>query len=162
NVLAMQEAVDLGATARPLTTDELCTVHATLLSSIYDEGVAGRLREKQNWVGTNPSSPAGAEFVPPPHHLVRGLLDDLCAFVERGDVPEIAQAAIAHAQFETIHPFADGNGRVGRCLIHFILRRREIAPRWVPPISLILVRRRAAYVAGLTAYRAGEVDDWIL
>jgi Fic family protein len=82
--------------------------------------------------------------------------------VERTDLPEVAQAAIAHAQFETIHPFADGNGRLGRCLIHFLLRRRDIAPVRVPPISLVLARRRDDYIAGLTAYRAGDVDDWIL
>lgn len=161
NVQAMQQAVELGERARPLTTNDLCAIHATLLTAVHDAQIAGRLREQQNWVGTNPSSPSGAEFVPPPARFVRELLDDLCAFVEREDLPEVAQAAIAHAQFETIHPFGDGNGRLGRCLIHFILRRRAIAAHWVPPVSLVLVRRRESYVAGLTAYRAGDVDGWI-
>ncbi len=162
NVRAMQDAIDLAEASAPLSPDDLCRVHATLLSSVYDQRVAGRIREAQNWIGGSDTSPSGAEFVPSPHRWVPALLSDLCAFVERGDLPEVAQAAVAHAQFETIHPFGDGNGRLGRCLIHFLLRRRGIAPRWVPPISLVLARRRTDYVRGLTAYRAGDVDGWIL
>jgi Fic family protein len=101
----------------------------------------GRLRRRQNWIGRPGSTPVNADFVPPRDKQVRPLLKDLCAFIEREDVPILAQAAIAHAQFETIHPFGDGNGRVGRCLIHVVLRRRELAPRYVPPISLILAAR---------------------
>jgi len=70
------------------------------------------------------------------------------------------QAAIAHAQFETIHPFADGNGRIGRCLIHVVFRRRAIAPRYVPPVSLVLAIDARAYVGGLTDYRSSLLDDW--
>ena len=70
------------------------------------------------------------------------------------------QAAIAHAQFETIHPFLDGNGRVGRILINVILRRRGIAPRYVPPVSLVLAGRADTYVRGLTAYRFSEPEEW--
>ena len=161
NVRAMQQAIELGEQARPLTTEDLCEIHATLLASVYDAKIAGRVRGTQNWVGINASSPSGAEFVPPPARFVPELLGDLCAFVEREDLPEIAQAAVAHAQFETIHPYGDGNGRLGRCLIHLILRRRAIAAHRVPPISLVLVRSRESYVAGLTAYRAGDVDGWI-
>ncbi len=69
------------------------------------------------------------------------------------------QAAIAHAQFETIHPFADGNGRTGRALIHVILRRRGLAPRFVPPISLVLATWASDYIAGLTAYRHVGAPD---
>ena len=71
------------------------------------------------------------------------------------------QAAIAHAQFETIHPFIDGNGRVGRCLIHVVLRRRGLTPLYVPPISLILASNRDAYFAGLEAFRRWDgLDEW--
>src|SRR3954471_2434498 len=74
----------------------------------------------------------------------------------------VVQAAIAHAQFETIHPFADGNGRVGRALIHVVLRRRGLASRYVPPVSLVLATDAKAYIAGLTAFRENRAGDWIL
>jgi Fic family protein len=83
------------------------------------------------------------------------------AFVNLDDLPAVSQAAIAHAQFETIHPFGDGNGRAGRCLIHVILRRRNVAPRLVPPISVVLATNAQRYIAGLTDFRAARVDDWI-
>ncbi|HUQ16955.1 MAG TPA: Fic family protein, partial [Candidatus Saccharimonadales bacterium] len=81
-------------------------------------------------------------------------------FCNQDRLPAVAQAALAHAQFETIHPFADGNGRVGRALIHLVLRRRGLAPHYVPPISLVLAGSYDAYVAGLTAYRDGRDDAW--
>ncbi len=84
------------------------------------------------------------------------------AFVNRSDLPPAVQAAIAHAQFETIHPFADGNGRVGRALVHVVLRRRALAPRYVPPVSLVLAADANAYVAGLTAFREERPASWIL
>jgi len=84
---------------------------------------------------------------------VRDLLDDLCSFCNDDALPAVAQAAIAHAQFETIHPFADGNGRTGRALIHFVLRRRGLATRVLPPISLVLATWSNDYIAGLGATR---------
>jgi len=90
---------------------------------------------------------------------VAGLLDDLCAYAARDDHPALVQAALVHAQFETIHPFADGNGRTGRALIHVVLRRRGLAPRFVPPISLILATHADAYVKALTAYRHPGLAD---
>ncbi len=89
------------------------------------------------------------------------LVDDLCEFMHRDDVSPVAQAAIAHAQFETIHPFGDGNGRMGRCLIHTLLRRRGVAPTYVPPLSLVLATDKNAYVAGLEDFRLDEVDRWV-
>ncbi|MCU1400342.1 MAG: filamentation induced by cAMP protein Fic [Acidimicrobiales bacterium] len=92
-------------------------------------------------------------FVPPPPDTLDPLLDDLLTYVNGDDHPALVQAAIAHAQFETIHPFVDGNGRTGRALIHVVLRRRGLAPRFVPPISLVLATWANDYIAGLTAYR---------
>jgi Fic family protein len=92
---------------------------------------------------------------------VRPLLDDLLDFINLDDLPAIAQAAIVHAQFETIHPFGDGNGRVGRCLIHVILRRRGLTPLFVPPISVLLATNARRYIAGLVDFREGRTDDWI-
>jgi Fic family protein len=91
--------------------------------------------------------------VPPPHEFVAGLMDDLCAFCNTDDLPAVAQAAIAHAQFETIHPFVDGNGRTGRAIIHLVLRRRGLAPRVLPPVSLVLATLARDYIKGLTEFR---------
>src|SRR5690606_24916692 len=71
------------------------------------------------------------------------------------------QAALVHAQFETIHPFDDGNGRTGRALIHVVLRRRGVAPDYVPPISVVLAAARDRYIAGLTRFRGDGVVEWI-
>jgi Fic family protein len=121
----------------------------------------GRVREEQNWIGGRLGNPSDAAFVPPPHDLVDPLLVDLIAFMGRDDLPAVAQAAIVHAQFETIHPFIDGNGRVGRALVHVVLRRRGVATRFVPPVSIVLAARPTAYVAGLVAFREGRLADWI-
>jgi Fic family protein len=91
--------------------------------------------------------------VPPPPEHVAALLEDLCLFVNRDDLPGTVQAAIAHAQFETIHPFGDGNGRTGRALIHVVLKRRDLTPGFVPPISLALATRASAYIDGLSRFR---------
>jgi Fic family protein len=92
---------------------------------------------------------------------VPALLDDLIAYCNRVDIPALVQAAIAHAQFETIHPFVDGNGRVGRCLVHLVLRRRHLVDRYVPPVSVVLATNARAYVAGLTDFRERRVDRWV-
>lgn len=92
--------------------------------------------------------------------MVKGLLDDLATFLNRADLSSIVQAAIAHAQFETIHPFADGNGRVGRSLIHVVFRRRGLSSRFAPPISIVLAANGQRYVEGLTAFRTGDASAW--
>jgi Fic family protein len=102
----------------------------------------------------------GAEFIPPPPDEVRPLFDDLAKFMNRDDLPATLQAALVHAQFETIHPFADGNGRVGRCLIHVIFRRRGLASHHVPPVSLLMATDVDRYVKALTAFRDGDESDW--
>ena len=89
------------------------------------------------------------------------MLDDLCVAVEDDRLPPLVQAALVHAQFETIHPFGDGNGRAGRALIHVVLRRRGVAPRFVPPISVVFASARDRYIAGLTAFRGDAVTQWV-
>jgi Fic family protein len=160
NIAAMEKAIAIGASATELTTPDIVAIHETLFRGTRDGAIAGAIRTKQNWIGGNADTPRDAEFVPPPADRVVGLLDDLCAFVNRNDLPAVAQAAIAHAQFETTHPFPDGNGRVGRCLIHAILRRRGLAPRYVPPISLVLATDVRGYERGLTDYREGADAEW--
>jgi Fic family protein len=153
NIEAMRWAVDSLAHVEQLTVDHLLGIHERLLAGTRLEQDAGRLRERQNWIGGSSYNPCSAAFVPPPWECVRGLLEDLCEFCNSEELPAIAQAALAHAQFETIHPFIDGNGRTGRALIHVILRRRGLAPVVVPPVSLMLATWAQDYVNGLTATR---------
>jgi Fic family protein len=162
NVVAMEHAVALGACARPLRLKDVLDIHRHLMLATTTPEIAGKLRDRQNWIGGNAFNPGRADFVPPAPERVKDLMDDLVAFMNRPDLPTVVQAAIAHAQFETIHPFADGNGRVGRALIHVVLRRRGLAPRYVPPVSLVLAADAKAYVAGLTAFREDRTADWIL
>jgi Fic family protein len=161
NVAAMEHAVALGAEARPLRLGDVLEIHRLLMLATTTPQIAGELRDRQNWIGGNAFNPGRADFVPPPPEHVKDLMTDLVAFVNRTDLVPIVQAAIAHAQFETIHPFADGNGRVGRALIHVVLRRRGMAPRYVPPVSLVLAADAKAYVTGLTAFREDRPGDWI-
>lgn len=160
NIRAMTWAVDTLAGARAITVHGLLTVHEHLLGGTRLSEHAGRMREEQNWIGGSGFNPCSAAFVPPPPEYVEELLEDLCTFSNGEDLPAVAQAAIAHAQFETIHPFIDGNGRTGRALIHVILRRRGLAPRIVPPVSLVLATWSSSYVDGLTATRyRGRADS---
>jgi Fic family protein len=152
NIEAMRWAIDSLANADDITVEHLLGIHERLLAGTQVEH-AGKLREQQNWIGGSSYNPCSAVFVPPPWERVRGLLQDLCDFCNGDDLPAIAQAALAHAQFETIHPFVDGNGRTGRALIHVILRRRGLAPVVVPPVSLVLATWSQDYVNGLTATR---------
>ena len=161
NIEAMRVAVQLGASDEAITLDSLLEIHRTLLHTDRDARIAGVLRTTQNWIGGSEFSPRGADFIPPPPSYVPDLMDDLLAFVNRDDLSAIVQAAVAHAQFETIHPFAEGNGRTGRCLIHVILRRRGVVKRVVPPISVVLAANSSRYIAGLSSCRRDEIDPWI-
>lgn len=160
NIDAMDRAIQLGASVEAIGVDELRQIHAALFAETR-ESPPGVIRTKQNWIGGSPNSPRGAEFIPPPEDMVHSLLEDLAAFLKRDDMPSIVQAGIAHAQFETIHPFGDGNGRVGRALIHVVLRRRGAATRFVPPISIVLAANARRYVQGLTAFRNDRPMDWL-
>jgi Fic family protein len=171
NIEAMRWAVEPPTAVDAITVDHLLAIHERLLAGTRIEEHGGRLREEQNWIGGNSYNPCSAAFIPPPFERVPALLEDLCAFCDDDALPAIAQAAIAHAQFETIHPFIDGNGRTGRALIHVILRRRGLAPVVVPPVSLVLATWSQDYINGLTATRyRGEansqeaiegLDSWI-
>jgi Fic family protein len=133
--------------------------HAALVADDPTErDYAGRWRDMQNWVGGSDYSPRDALFVPPPPGTVPGYIDDLVEFANRDDLAVLGQAAVAHAQFESIHPFTDGNGRIGRALINAVLRRRRVTTRVVVPLASALVAHRERYFGHLDAYRAGEVD----
>lgn len=153
NIAAMESAIDIAVRKERLSVADLLEIHRVLMDRSPVPATGGAVREQQNWIGGSSYNPCGAAYVPPPPEHVAGLLRDLMRYANGDDHSALVQAAIAHAQFETIHPFADGNGRTGRGLVHVILRRRGLAPSFVPPISLVLATRSADYVTGLTAYR---------
>ncbi len=161
NIDAMQLAIEDASLTAPLSLDHVLDVHRALLERAGQTRIAGAVRTTQNWIGGNDHNPCGAAFVPPPPSEVDRLLVDLVRFCNDDRLPPLVQAAVAHAQFETIHPFADGNGRTGRALIHIILRRRGIATSYVPPVSVILAADRDRYIAGLTNFREDRLAEWI-
>jgi Fic family protein len=161
NIIIMERLIGLADSGRELGLDDLLSTHKALMELASNPYGAGELRTKQNWIGGRGYSPEDADHVPPPPTHVPKLVADLLDFVNRDDLPPVLQAAVAHAQFEAIHPFADGNGRVGRGLIHYILRRRGLAPRFVPPISLVLAANKDRYIQGLGRYVEGRLADWL-
>ena len=158
-VKAMERAMDIGAETRPWTSMPSPTFTASWQSCRRSTESPARFERRQ--AGSAAALLPMLEYVGPPHELVRPLLGDLCRFMSRDDISPIPQAAMAHAQFELIHPFGDGNGRVGRCLIHVLFRRRGVAPIYVPPVSLVLGANKDAYIAGLRNFRAQKVDQWV-
>ena len=158
NLAAVSEAID-EAHAGPLTVDSLCRWHRTLMTgSPTPARHVGALRSEQGWIGG--TSPLDAHLVTPPPEEVPALIEDLVAYVNRDDVDPVAQAAIAHAQFEVIHPFADGNGRVGRVLIAWTLVRR-LALVTPPPVSARIAADGGGYTSGLVLFRTGDHDAWV-
>ena len=153
NIDAMRQAVDLAAQPGPLSLEGLLEVHKLLMDRSPSPELGGVLREEQGWIGGGNFNPCNAAYVPPPPDRVPELMSDLVAYVNTEYHTPLTQAAVAHAQFETIHPFGDGNGRAGRALIHIVLQRRGLAPRIVPPISLVLSTWSDSYIEGLTAFR---------
>jgi Fic family protein len=153
NIDAMAFAADAVRNGEPISRKNVLEVHRRLLAPSALSKFGGQLRTEQNWIGGNPYNPCTAAFVPPPPDHVPRLIDDLMKFCNEDALPAVIHAAVAHAQFETIHPFVDGNGRVGRTLIHMILRRRGLARRVLPPVSLVLATWVDRYVDGLTATR---------
>ncbi|HWV49527.1 MAG TPA: Fic family protein [Microbacterium sp.] len=154
NAHAMDAALALSA---ELTEDAVIAMHRALLADSAPNAV-GRWRDEQVWIGGGAISPHAADFVPPHHSRIPALMRDLLDFTDRTDVPVLAQAAIAHAQFETIHPFPDGNGRTGRALIHAMLRRGALTRNVTVPVSAGLLHSPQSYFEALTDYRAGDVD----
>jgi Fic family protein len=153
NIDAMRFVVQSVGPGDTLELGQLLEVHRRLLSGTMLDKHAGVLRTEQNWIGGSGHNPCSAAFVPPPPEYVPDLLEDLCSFCNEDSLPAVAQAAVAHAQFETIHPFVDGNGRTGRALIHLVLRRRGLATRVLVPVSLVLATWARDYIDGLTSFR---------
>ncbi|RWZ52512.1 Fic family protein [Labedella phragmitis] len=153
NVAAMEAAIAL---ADDLDTDAVLAMHRALLEKSAPD-IVGHWREEQVWVGGGSVSPHNATFVPPHQDRVPALMDDVMAFARRTDLPAMAQLAIAHAQFETIHPFPDGNGRTGRALVQAMLRAGGVTKNVTVPVSAGLLGDTEGYFRALTAYRDGDV-----
>jgi len=171
NVLAMLAAVQAARRGSRFALGDLLDAHRTLMRHSPQAKSGGQIRERQNWIGGSQYTPIGSRFVPPPPEHVPELMEDLIEYVNGDEHPPLLQAALAHAQFEMIHPFGDGNGRAGRALIHVVLARRGVAPRFVPPVSVVLARRAEEYIAALqrcayvgasdSAGRQAAVVDWL-
>lgn len=156
NMTLVRKASSDLATMELLTVEAIEDLHRALFA---DEPRHHRLRTVQNWIGGSDHHPLDADFVPPAPEEVGHLMQDLVDYMNGATHSALVQAALVHAQFETIHPFTDGNGRMGRALIHTVLARRGLTPSAVLPVSLVLATFRDDYVRALTAYRHGDDDD---
>lgn len=156
NVEAMRKAIEIGS---DISIRSICDIHDTLMR---DTGAEFGLRDEQVWIGGTPYSPHDAQYVPPASNRVRTCLDDLVAFAQRGDIAPIAKAALFHAQFETIHPFTDGNGRTGRTLLHCMLASDEVLRHSTLPISAGLLHDVKPYMEALAAYHDGNLEPIII
>ena len=155
NTSALRAAIDLADNISPNT---IRAMHERLDGG-DDPANTGRFRTQPVWIGG--SSPVTAQYVPVHHLQIGPAIDDLVAFIRRDDLQPLVQAAIAHAQFESIHPFTDGNGRTGRALVSSILRRRGVAPHMSVPISSGLLGDTGAYFTALSEYRMGHIEPII-
>jgi Fic family protein len=159
NLAAVSRAVTSAGTAARLSVGTLCEWHRTLMTgSPVPERYVGVTRAEQGWIGG--SSPLDAHLVTPPPAELPALLEDLIAYTNRVDIDPIAQAAVAHAQFEVIHPFGDGNGRVGRVVVAWVLTRR-LALHVPPPVSVAIAADVGGYASGLVLFRLGQHREWI-
>lgn len=160
NVRATENAIDeIADPSRAITVRDI----EELQHSIEPRLEPG-LRTTQNWVGGPGNSPLRADFVPPPAAEVKRLVANLAEFVSATEGNPVIRAAIAHAQFETIHPFIDGNGRTGRALVHTVLKRADALRTVLVPISTVFASDTTTYIGGLTAYRQApaDLDHWVI
>lgn len=152
NERAMTAAISM---ADQIDGDAILAMHEALLARA-DPAIAGRWRSEQVWIGGDDLGPHGAKFVGPHHSRIAAAISDLLGFIDRDDLPVLAHAAIVHAQFETIHPFSDGNGRTGRALVHAFLRNKRLTRNVTVPVSAGLLIDTDAYFDALDRYRLGD------
>jgi len=152
NTRTMVAALELSG---DISRASVLAMHHALMTEA-DPANAGRWRTEQVWIGGGTLGPHQAVFVPPHQDRVVDAIDDLVKFIDRTDVPVLAHAALAHAQFETIHPFTDGNGRTGRALVQAMLRHGQLTRNVTVPVSAGLLSDTSAYFSALTAYRQGD------
>ena len=147
----------------PISVRLLCGAHKLLLNGVRGTGKQpGELRKSQNWIGGR--RPGNAVFVPPPANEVPGLLANLEQFIHKEDdgLPRLVNIALAHAQFETIHPFLDGNGRIGRLLIAALMEYFDLLPEPLMYLSSYLKEHQLEYYRLLGAIRTeGDWESWV-
>jgi Fic family protein len=150
----------LGSPRRPLTQSDLHLWHRRLMESgaRVPAHMVGAYRAEQSWIGG--TSPRDAAYLPPPPELVGQLMEDLVAFANGDRLDPVTQAAVLHAQFESVHPYGDGNGRIGRILIGWVLCHR-LDLTVPPPVSVLIARDPGGYLAGMTLFRMGQLDTWV-
>jgi Fic family protein len=148
-------------TGFPLSNRLLREIHRVLLSSGRGSGrEPGEFRRSQNWIGG--TNPGNAFFVPPPHTYVEQSMAELERFLHSSELPALVRAALAHVQFETIHPFLDGNGRVGRLLITLLLWHAGLLREPLLYLSLYFKQNRSLYYDLLDSVRkTGEWEQWL-
>lgn len=160
NVHATEEAIDrLADRTYPVSVADIENLQHRI-----EPDLEPGIRAEQNWVGGPGWSPLRADFIPPPPEEVPRLLADTARAVTATAGNAVIRAALVHAQFETIHPFLDGNGRTGRALIHTVLRRSDALRYAVIPISTVFSGHLDSYIEGLNAFRADppRIDDWVV
>lgn len=142
-----------------LTADDLHRWHVRLMAhGALPDDLVGQYREVQNWIGG--VTPREAAYVPPPAEHVGRLMRDLVRAANTSTLDPVTLAAVVHAQFEAIHPYGDGNGRLGRVLIGWVLARRT-GVTVPPPVSVVMARDTGGYLSGLTRWRMGDVAGWV-
>lgn len=155
NVRAMEAALRL---SNKIDEAAILDMHRELLRGQPPrlEQWAGRFREELVWIGRDDAGPIGADFIAPEPERIAEAIEDLVTFAERDDLPVLVQVAVAHAQFETIHPFVDGNGRTGRALAQALIRNKGLASHTTVPVSAGLLVDIDRYFDSLSAFRAGD------
>lgn len=154
NTRAMRAALEV---ADSLNADAVLHMHSELMNG-QRLHPPGRFRQEPVWIGRSSESPIGADYVAPQALRVPELVEDLLRFGKRSDIPALVLTAVAHAQFETIHPFTDGNGRTGRALVQALLRHHGVTRSVGIPVSAGLLVDISGYHEALTAYRRGDIS----
>jgi Fic family protein len=155
NVRAMQAALSLSDS---ISEDSILKMHRSLMihQKGFDESQAGKFRDQQVWIGKGNAGPRLADFVAPSASQIKPAIEDLIRFFVREDLPVMVQVAVGHAQFETIHPFVDGNGRTGRALVQSVMKNKGLISSTALPISAGLLIDVESYFEALGQFRQGN------
>jgi Fic family protein len=148
----MRRALDMSKSA--LSAGSIIEMHSILMADTKEKS----FRREQVWIGGTPYSPDDAAYVAPHYSRVDALMADWIDFAKRPDVNPVVKSAIAHAQFETIHPFTDGNGRCGRALLHVLFSEEGLLSHATLPISAGLLHDVDSYMSAISAYQTGDIE----